>query len=1258
MNMISTAFPIDTGVSGKKDALVSKLVSAWEKKNLKAARAGGVSLMALTLAACGAEDETPFAQADVDAAVAAATVVATATATAAAESVAADNAAAAAVVAAATQATAVADAEAAALFVAAATDTTPFAQADVDAAAAAATLVAEATATAAAAVASTAALDAQAVAVAAATATAEAAAATAAAALKVTTDATLASLQATYDALVAPIAATLTTAVTDVINGRTGNDTITATNLTYNAGDLITDASSTDADVLTISVDGADLAAAATVAGIETITVNVTSVLAGTTPLEFLMDMLNITGMTTLNVNATNASTLVNNVQIDNAKTMTLTTDSEYLTVNIDAIDNASFVVNGAGTTITADAAVGNVTNLTATVTATAAGTIVTDADGTVVVTTTGDTSVTANDAANVTVTSSGNATVGASDILANAVTVTSTEEAIVTANAAETVTISAGDGIDAASATAIDSSLASSNLSSISVNLSGNGAATSLDVTAATTVNNIAISGDQDVTVKMSMATVDGLGASTSATADDNIVTISDASTAGTSTLSFTASGGDVDTSAAAVDVVDIAAALAGTETLTVASGTAMTVSGGTDLANLLNVSAKAPTATDNSVSITISDDAAAGASGDFGAVTLNNFKTATITAGDTSTASDIDAITATGTDLTLALGSRGFATPAATNIGSGALTVTGSAAIDFGTNDVTAASINASAMTGNFTMDLKGTGTVGTVTTGGGADNIQMTTGARSAGDYVIVTGAGNDDIGTAVVEGFTLDAGLGTDTLTFTGALDLSAQTVSLAGVENILNAGAVTLSAAAFASDNIFSKAGAGLLTISGTANADNINASNTVVTAGALTISGGLSGDTLTGAATATTINGGGGNDTITGGAAADVLNGDNGNDTIVTGNGGDTATGGAGNDTITGGTGADTMTGGAGADTLTGGTGADTYRVNTGEVVSGDSIVEAVTADVDVVAVVTTTDMTPFTAASFDNIGSMTFAANQNGTVSSTQMTGETIALTGTGGGTETLTINMGIGETGVFSGITATNAIVSIVGATGAETITASAAGGAILGGTGADTITGVGGADVITGGVGIDSITLGGGNNVVAIGAAELTNANRDTVTDFTVANDGVRIDATFTSGDITDGAAGAEYQTDTAAGAVLIGAGEVIVELSWEFDADVSLATATKAQFLSAVGAADDGTAASVTANTFTVNADADAQLAIAYQGGAAYFFKINDGANAGSDNAQTILAAEATDLFELVGIYENITLGAFTNADFIA
>ena len=58
MNMISTgSFLTEMDASNKQSALLKKLTTAWEKKNSKAARAGGASLMALSLAACGSGDD-------------------------------------------------------------------------------------------------------------------------------------------------------------------------------------------------------------------------------------------------------------------------------------------------------------------------------------------------------------------------------------------------------------------------------------------------------------------------------------------------------------------------------------------------------------------------------------------------------------------------------------------------------------------------------------------------------------------------------------------------------------------------------------------------------------------------------------------------------------------------------------------------------------------------------------------------------------------------------------------------------------------------------------------------------------------------------------------------------------------------------------------------------------------------------------------------------------------------------------------------
>jgi len=59
MNMISTgAFQTEMDASNKQPTLAEKFAAVWEKKNTKAARAGGVSLMALSLAACGSDSET------------------------------------------------------------------------------------------------------------------------------------------------------------------------------------------------------------------------------------------------------------------------------------------------------------------------------------------------------------------------------------------------------------------------------------------------------------------------------------------------------------------------------------------------------------------------------------------------------------------------------------------------------------------------------------------------------------------------------------------------------------------------------------------------------------------------------------------------------------------------------------------------------------------------------------------------------------------------------------------------------------------------------------------------------------------------------------------------------------------------------------------------------------------------------------------------------------------------------------------------
>jgi len=62
--MISTGDFLEVNTSEKQGKAVEKLAALWEKKNAKAAQAGGVSLMALSLAACGGSSSTTSSSSD------------------------------------------------------------------------------------------------------------------------------------------------------------------------------------------------------------------------------------------------------------------------------------------------------------------------------------------------------------------------------------------------------------------------------------------------------------------------------------------------------------------------------------------------------------------------------------------------------------------------------------------------------------------------------------------------------------------------------------------------------------------------------------------------------------------------------------------------------------------------------------------------------------------------------------------------------------------------------------------------------------------------------------------------------------------------------------------------------------------------------------------------------------------------------------------------------------------------------------------
>jgi hypothetical protein len=316
----------------QKNLLVNKLVKAWEQKNSKAARAGGVSLMALSLAACGSSDDTSdtvsYSQAQLDAAKASAT----ASATAAAESAAATAATIAAASAATAQAAAVTAAQATAATAQAAAVTA--AQATAATAQAAAVAAVDTTVDDAAAV-SLALRDAAAnlsvpgtstmtdaelvtaikqandsdVAAAVDTSTDDAAAVNAAVlALGYAGVTTLAQLNTAYDALLNPAVTsfTLTTALNSgaSFTGSTGADTYDATTAnSLSSGDNIDGGAGVD--TLTSTLNGASIAV--TLKDVEVL--NITGITADST-----VDMINVTGLTDLNSISSTMSLTFNNI--------------------------------------------------------------------------------------------------------------------------------------------------------------------------------------------------------------------------------------------------------------------------------------------------------------------------------------------------------------------------------------------------------------------------------------------------------------------------------------------------------------------------------------------------------------------------------------------------------------------------------------------------------------------------------------------------------------------------------------------------------------------------------------------------------------------------------------------------------------------------------------------------------------------------------------------------------------------------------
>lgn len=551
-----------------------------------------------------------------------------------------------------------------------------------------------------------------------------------------------------------------------------GNDTVDGSTLNSIAGDTITDGSSTDADVLNITIDG-----------------------AGAT-----VDPTIVANVETINVTAKYGSATVDGTKITGAKSLVASSTTA----------TGSITVSGAAATSAAAIKAGtNVTTLT--VSGAAAGTG------------TGGVAIDAGAAISVMLNGTGS----------------KTDEYNLTLNGGSTsLTVEATDMADTADKVTITGKTAANTV-------------TVLTAGAKTTV----MAGDQSMTLKGDEAMFDGL-------------TVTDATTAGTTTVEITGASSASDLSKVGADKITVTA---GGQNLT--------------FANNANVQWNNTTATTIVAGTGATD------------VNLNLLKDTADITSTTFTKVNVAATTAAITSLNLKVGT------------SADVVLTGDKDVTV-VNTATAKTLNAAGLTGKLAVTLDGTTDITTITGGSGSDT--LTTGT-AASAVTADMGAGDDKVVLGVTPGtnkYVLDGGTGTDTLqATTSGIDFSAATALtsvIAGFEKIdVNGQTLTLTQKQlFTNGNTFTltdTAGSGTFAIK------DDGASSKVFDISGVQFASGVAAPTITIAGHATTAG------SFTGSSAKESITGGAGNDTMVAGGGNDTLVGSGGNDRLTGGDGNDTF---------------------------------------------------------------------------------------------------------------------------------------------------------------------------------------------------------------------------------------------------------------------------------------------------------------------------------------------------------
>lgn len=602
----------------------------------------------------------------------------------------------------------------------------------------------------------------------------------------------------------------------DNFTGTTSNDKVDGlisaigTSTTFNSTDNIIDTTTTDNDTFNLTVSD-DVAQAATglVRGIENVNVNIDAITtAAASPLVFNFDAANFTNTKNYVFDATNSSSVINtltltNVNDNNAK---VTASTDFTTVNVagKAGNNVTVDAKAAGNTgapvnVTVTAATGNVEVIGAGHLAATANT----AAGLVKATAVENLSLGAT-AANVINATSTNGNVSVTDATASVNTTVNAKGNVDISklDAAGSVTVVAGGTINLAGSAGVNST--SLNLSGVGTSkvasaanavtvatLSGNGAAATYDMIAgATAMKDVIVTGSQDVTLKLDASKV------------NTNINVADNSTAGKFTLDLGTAAGNVDLtgSSSLIDVLKLSVdnnaqtlKVKDTQAVTVAvNQTATTIAVGT-----------AANAASQSVTIKLDDGVKDNNAIDINSLTVTQAKTVTIdmstdtTAAGTAVTNKINTLNASGanSNVTINQGVNNLELQSAgtTTVGTGSITVTGSGTLTdaAGVTLITAATLDASAMTGAVTLDSTTTLAVGTIKTGSGNDTVVLTQQA----DVTVSMGAGNDILtldDTSTVNKVTnIDLGTGTDTLKFVASTELlkGTGTLTVSGVETL-------------------------------------------------------------------------------------------------------------------------------------------------------------------------------------------------------------------------------------------------------------------------------------------------------------------------------------------------------------------------------------------------------------------------------------------------------------------------------------